>query len=149
MGLDMYLEKHTYIGAKWFGKFEDNKDTVLNLDWPGIKPERVSYINEEIGYWRKANAIHQWFVDNTQNGVDDCQTSYVTEDHLNTLLSLVKQVQNNHELAHDLLPVQGGFFFGSLEYDEWYFEDLKITRKILEDALLEENGRDFYYRASW
>ena len=148
MGLDMYLEKHTYIGAKWFGKFEDNKDTRLNLDWPGIKPERVNTINEEIGYWRKANAIHQWFANNVQNGEDNCQTSYVTEDNLNTLLELVKQIQADHTLASTLLPTADGFFFGGTEYNEYYFEDLETTRKILEDALVEEGG-DFYYRASW
>ena len=29
-------------------------------------------IMEEVGYWRKENMIHQWFVDHVQNGVDDC-----------------------------------------------------------------------------
>ena len=27
---------------------------------------------EQVGYWRKANEIHNWFVDNVQNGEDDC-----------------------------------------------------------------------------
>ena len=25
-------------------------------------------------YWRKANAIHGWFVKNAQQGIDDCRT---------------------------------------------------------------------------
>ena len=28
----------------------------------------------EIGYWRKSNQIHKWFVDNIQEGVDNCAT---------------------------------------------------------------------------
>ena len=31
--------------------------------------------HEEVGYWRKANAIHGWFVRNVQNGKDDCGTN--------------------------------------------------------------------------
>lgn len=26
----------------------------------------------EVAYWRKANQIHNWFVKNVQNGLDDC-----------------------------------------------------------------------------
>ncbi len=149
MGLDMYLEKQTYIGANLVNFTKIWKARKLNLDWPGIKPERVSSINEEIGYWRKANAIHQWFVNNVQNGVDDCQTSYVTEKNLSTLLELVLQVQADHSLAPSLLPIQEGFFFGGTDYDDWYFENLENTRLICETGLNEESGGDFYYRASW
>ncbi len=30
----------------------------------------VTTIREEVLYWRKANAIHQWFVENVQGGED-------------------------------------------------------------------------------
>ena len=30
------------------------------------------YEDNQIASWRKANAIHKWFVDNVQDGVDDC-----------------------------------------------------------------------------
>jgi hypothetical protein len=141
MGLDMFLVKHTYI----YGDGHRN----LSLDYPGVKPERVKVIQEELGYWRKANAIHQWFVDNVQDGVDECQESYVTTEQLQQLLDIVKQVQADHALAPTLLPTESGFFFGSTEYDSYYFEDLEDTRRILEGAVTEEGITDIFYNSSW
>ena len=141
MGLDMFLTKQTYV--RKYG----NNPPILTLDYPGIKTERVSYIHEEIGYWRKANAIHQWFVANVQDGVDKCQESYAPKESLMALADIVAKVQANHSLAPTLLPSQDGFFFGSTDYDEYYFNDLEDTRKILESALAEDC--DYYYRASW
>ena len=142
MGLDMFLVKHTYI----YGDGHVN----LSLDYPGVKPERVKVIQEELGYWRKANAIHKWFVDNVQDGVDECQESYVTTEQLQQLWDIVKLVQGDHALAPTLLPTESGFFFGSTEYDSYYFEDLEDTRHILEGAVTEGGGAvSFYYRSSW
>jgi hypothetical protein len=141
MGLDMFLVKHTYI----YGDGHRN----LSLDYPGVKPERVKVIQEELGYWRKANAIHQWFVDNVQDGVDECQESYVTTEQLQQLLDIVKQVQADHALAPTLLPTESGFFFGSTEYDSYYFEDLEDTRRILEGVVTEEGITDIFYNSSW
>ena len=140
MGLDMYLEKHTYI-SQYGGE-------TLELEYPGIKPERVNYIQERIGYWRKANAIHAWFVENVQSGVDECQKCYVDKEQLRKLLSTVTRIQADHTLAPALLPTQNGFFFGGTEYEEGYYDDLEETRKIMEAALEEEDG-EFYYQASW
>ena len=141
MGLDMFLVKHTYI----YGDGHRN----LSLDYPGVKPERVKVIQEELGYWRKANAIHQWFVDNVQDGVDECQESYVTTEQLQQLLDIVKQVQADHTLAPTLLPPESGFFFGSTEDDRYYFEDLEDTRHILEGAVTEGGDAVVFYNSSW
>ena len=56
----------------------------------------------EIGYWRKANAIHKWFVDNVQNGVDDCGEYKVTKEQLIQLHNACNDVLNNHSLAESL-----------------------------------------------
>ena len=103
----------------------------------------------EIISWRKANAIHKWFVDNVQGGVDDCGGYKVTKEQLIQLHNECNEVLNNPNLAEQLLPTQPGFFFGGTEYDEWYFNDIDNTIKILEDALSDENADDFTYRASW
>lgn len=149
MGLDMYLINKKYIGANYehnkiTGKielFQDGKLININLD-------RVTYIEEEIGSWRKSNAIHNWFVDNVQDGEDNCEYHYVSDEKLEELLNIVNQILNDHDLAEVLLPTQNGFFFGSTDYDDWYFEDLKDTKEILEKALKEEYG-DIYYLSSW
>ena len=156
MGLDMYLSKKTYV-KQWEHKGEDNsKVEVSKKGEPveNIKPERISYITEEVGYWRKANQIHNWFVQNVQEGEDDCGEYHVHEEQLEELLGLCKQVLTNNELAEKLLPSQSGFFFGGTEYDEWYFTDLKNTVEIIETLLSERDeygyiGGDIYYQSSW
>ena len=136
----MYLTKNIYIS-------KDQRRKLKISGGGGIRAGRVSEIIEDAGYWRKASAIHNWFVSNVQNGEDDCEEYYVDEEALKKLLGLVKQVLKNHDLAEELLPAREGFFFGSTEYDEYYFDNLKATKKILEAAL--KDGGYFHYQSSW
>lgn len=172
MGLDMYLRKKIYIGAN----YEHNKvkgqinitkeDKKLN-----IPLNKVVEIVLEAGYWRKANHIHKWFVDNIQDGEDDCKEYWVSLDSLETLLSLCKEtleyfegrpfhiegdqdyrVYEVDEKIEELLPTQSGFFFGGTEYDSWYLQDVVNTIEIIEDCLKsekEEESGDYYYSSSW
>lgn len=105
----------------------------------------------EVGYWRKANQIHGWFVDYVQNGVDECQLSIVTQEQLQTLLDFARSVKQNKERAHELLPTRGGFFFGNTDYNEWYEGDINGTIQILTELF---HTTDFdqeviFYRSSW
>ena len=128
-----------------------------NLVFPeGIKGGRVTQVKEEFGYWRKANAIHNWFVINVQNGTDDCGEYLVTKEDLENLLVIVDSVLANNELAMLFLPPKEGFFFGSVDLDDYYFDDLRSTQQIVTEALKsypEEDGGIFkpyfVYRASW
>ena len=123
-------------------------------------------IMDMVGYWRKANQIHNWLVENIQDGVDDCNYHReVTEDDLLELLDICKRVLDSCELitdedgthvkdsniAEELLPATPGFFFGSYEYDEWYVEDIKntidIINKVLETTDFETQM--LYYCSSW
>jgi hypothetical protein len=150
MGLDMYLSKKTYV-KYWEHNGDNNYEvTVTKAGKPtNIDPKKVSYIVEEIGYWRKANQIHNWFVENVQNGIDECQESYVSREQLQSLLDICRIVKIDKDKAPQLLSTQSGFFFGGTEYDEWYYQDIDNTIEILEEALSDENADDFAYRASW
>ena len=144
MGLDMYLKREVYIG----NNYKDKKEQ-FSIDVPGVDQKSVVSVIVEAGYWRKANAIHKWFVDNVQDGVDNCGRYYVSNENLQDLLDVVKKVLKDHKLATSLLPTKSGFFFGdqSIEND-YYFEMLKDTKNILEAAVKEEKG-EFYYASSW
>ena len=150
MGLDMYLEKRTHVRQWDFQKPEEqyNVEVTKGGEPINIDPKRVTYVVEEVGYWRKANQIHQWFVENVQGGEDNCAEYYVGSDKLEELLDLCKKVQTDNSLAEALLPTQGGFFFGGTQYDEWYFKDIENTIEILEKVLTEK-GADYYYSSSW
>jgi hypothetical protein len=150
MGLDMYLDKRTYV-RQW-EHIEETKQYKVEVTRGGeptnIDPKKVKYIIEEAGYWRKANAIHKWFVDNCQDGVDDCRDAYVGFNDLQTLLDLCRIVIIDKSKAEQLLPSTSGFFFGNTEYDEWYYKDIENTIEILEKALEDKDG-EYYYSSSW
>jgi hypothetical protein len=150
MGLDMYLDKRTYV-RQW-EHIEADKQYNVNVTKGGestnINPKKVKYIIEEAGYWRKQNQIHRWFVENVQDNVDNCGEYYVSKDSLQELLSLCKQIQADNSLAESLLPSASGFFFGNTEYDVWYFDGIDNTIQILEEALEDEDG-EYYYSSSW
>ena len=140
-------------------------------------------LKEQIGYWRKANHIHNWLVDRVQDGIDDCcYHNEVTKEVLEELLSTCQKVLDNSQLvdgkiqngktyqygqwvpimeegqyiedpsvAMRLLPTTRGCFFGSTEYDQWYYNDIKETIQICKEVL---ETTDFekqmvFYISSW
>lgn len=164
MGLDMYLSKRTYV--KNWDYMEPEQHHTVTITGPkatGIRPERVSEIVEEVAYWRKANAIHLYFVNACQDGVDDCRDAYVPREHLVELVDFCRKILDAYErepepketveeswrdLAETWLPPQPGCFFGSTDLDEYYLRDLRETVEMLA-PLLEEPSGDFYYHSSW
>ena len=153
MGLDMYLYKKHYV-KNWDYMSNEERHTISlkkgkkKLDH--IKPDRICYVVEEVMCWRKFNALHKWFVDNIQEGVDDCKESFVDESDLKMLLETLTYVYDNKDTAETILPTAQGFFFGSDEIDEYYWEEVKSTIIQLKDLLEEDNkGASFYYRSSW
>ena len=150
MGLDMYLNKRTYVQQWEHQKPEEkyNVEVTKGGESANINPKKVKYIIEEAGYWRKQNQIHRWFVENIQNGTDDCGEYYVSKDALASLLELCEKVKADNALADELLPGVSGFFIGGTEYDEWYFNGIDNTIDILKEALEDENG-EYLYSSSW
>ena len=153
MGLDMYFTAKRYL---WdFGDSND-KDiaSAIAKMFPEVGDKRVKQVEVEWMYWRKANAIHKWFVDNLQDGVDECQDTYVSPEPLYPLRDACRVVLADHSKADTVLPAKSGFFFGGTEYDDWYFTDVQNTLKFLDEFLnkFEKGylkGWDFYYRSSW
>lgn len=102
MGLDMYLHKKTYV-ERWDHHAPENKFEVTvtrgGKPFTPIKNERISYVIEKVAYWRKANHIHKWFVDNCQGGKDECQEQYVEASQLQALVDLCKKVMSVAKVA--------------------------------------------------
>ena len=150
MGLDMYLEKRTYV-RQWSHQTPEeqyNIEVTKGGEPVKIDPKRVTYVVEEVGYWRKQNQIHQWFVENVQNGEDNCAEYCVSKGQLEELLGLCKQIQSDNSLAESLLPTASGFFFGGSDYVEWYYDGIDNTIEILE-GVLSDTTADYYYSSSW
>jgi hypothetical protein len=143
MGLDMYLSAKRYM---WNKEREGVK--VSGIDIPA--PLELKELGCRAAYWRKSNQIHGWFVDNVQDGKDDCKSYYVSRENLQKLVDLCRKVLANRELAAELLPPNEGFFFGGYQYDDYYFDDLQRTADELT-ALLEavDDSWSFEYQSSW
>ena len=105
-------------------------------------------IDVPMGYWRKSNMIHHWFVNNLAEGVDECQPITVRREDLEQLKEVCINVIAVPEMAEELLPTGSGFFFGSTDYDEYYFGDLNDTLGII-NRCLESKFDYFEYQASW
>ena len=155
MGLDMYLEARRYVSGYSFNKEEVKKqfnEIVETVGMQDIHDERFATVAVNVAYWRKANHIHHWFVQNVQDGEDDCGQYRVTREQLMELEELCRKVAKDGtlEVAKEVLPTSDGFFFGDSTYDEYYFEETDRTAKRLGEILdVIPDGDDFYYQASW
>lgn len=156
MGLDQYLHASEYISRYDWDNDNDNRNELFYqiVEQFGvsdqISPDSFGGISIDfpMGYWRKSNQIHNWFVENCGGGVDECQKMFVNRESLENLLDVCNQVIADNSLAEELLPTGAGFFFGSTEYDEYYFNDLKQTVLII-DRCLASKFDYFEYQASW
>lgn len=158
MGLDMYLSKKTYV-KNWDYQAPEQRHTVI-VTGPmatAIMPDRISYIVEEVGYWHKANAIHQWFVDYCQDGVDDCREAYVSREQLGALGALCRTLLTMRatdpvaadDQARTELLSQSGCFFGSTEINDQYWENVEYTATLCESLLAEPGDGEYSYHSSW
>ena len=128
MGLDMFLN-----GYKLSEK--------SNPDYDGEKKQV---------YWRKANHIHNWFVKYVQNGNDDCEIYEVTVNDIKNLIHDCEEVLEckSFAIAEEILPTQGGFFFGTTDYGDWYWEETEKTAKELK-RIINQGYNYFEYMSSW
>jgi len=154
VGLDMYLEARKFVSSYSDAEMYQNLKRQMGLATGDLPHSNFGTLSLEVMYWRKVNAVHDWFVREVQGGEDDCKTYHVDRDKLAELLDICKRVVDNRDdqsVAEELLPSASGFFFGSTDYDEYYYEGLLWTiegiERILKNPAYER--MDFYYQSSW
>lgn len=132
-------------------------------------------IRIELMYWRKANQIHHFFqtycADKDYDKSEFDVPTTVLEDlseRCNRILEKMTWELNGDgginidykshsakletlKLAGELLPTSSGFFYGSTEYDEWYYKDIIDTKKMLDKLMKEAVWKwdEYYYDSSW
>lgn len=168
MGLDMFLTRNLYtIGPS---AFKIQPTTEANIDTKlfnqALKPTGDSFssgptVSVNAIYWRKANAIHNWFVENVQDGNDDCGEYDVSIENLEELRNICKDVITKHDDDYSTaqLPPAEGFFFGGTDIDKYYYDSIRDTLNILNkelqlnhDITADPNCKmyiDYSYHASW
>jgi hypothetical protein len=165
MGLDMYLAATKRVEKINWERLQMNH--TLSLDSPEIIEPQFSNLMEltqltdvatdiysasvqvTCAYWRKANQIHNWFVTNVQDNVDNCREYYVSRDKLLELKTTCEKALN--ERNPSLLPPAEGYFFGNDDIDQYYWKDIKDTIEKLNRilALPDLNELTFSYQSSW
>ena len=183
MGLDMYLEgsfsTRAYIQPteQQYADMREGKEVAVKrspeledaLTAIGFEAAPIDHQYNHMTYvfpiitWRKANAIHKFFVDEVQDGNDNCQRHYVSRETLEELLDRITTILDiktpvaREMKAEELLPTDiEGCFFGTKEYDDWYYKDLEDTKNTLEKVFEYEKNAEagkcfdsFYYQSSW
>jgi len=149
MGLDMNLRGSLYLSDYDANCKKIQQDISSSLEYVLAVKALPKKVEVEVGYWRKANAIHKWFVDNVQNGVDDCKTYDVSREQLRKLRDLCRDALLHRDRAPEILSTKEGFFFGSTDYNDWYFTDLEHTIQIIDRALELPDNWYLEYSSSW
>lgn len=126
MGLDQYIFR---VKGK---KLESSKD---------IKDD------DKIAYFRKVNCLQNYF--EQKHEIENCVPHVISLDDTKDILDRVEKVLKNHSLAEQLFPNCVGFFYGSLDYGEEYFDDLQEIQKAFKFILEEWKEEDNFYYYCW
>lgn len=133
-------------------EFRVDKYTSKILPFPELKAE----LDEEIrmhyegydAYFRKVNFIFAYFQNIGKMHND--YFAFADVDDVDDLIDRCERVLKDHRLAHNLLPTRDGFFFGSTDYDDWYFSDVKdCLRQMRKFRKLLTEGYNGYVIFSW
>lgn len=129
-------------------------------------------------YWRKANAIHAYFVDKFANGKDECQDIAVSKSKFKKFIADLEDTKkvldeskrfyfdadnklleseegsSYYRIDCDVeklkVAPRGGFFFGPTEIGDWYYTDITETLDYFKEFLEEwKKGEVVWYSASW
>jgi hypothetical protein len=158
MGLDMYLHAKKYISKiDWaatqagddYVVREQFNDIIKTAGLDNVPDNNVAgaEVSVTCAYWRKANQIHGWFVDNVQGGEDNCEEHYVSREMLTELLNTCKEALAKRDPS--LIQPREGCFFGGYDIDQYYWGDLQETITMLEKVLKLDDDLSFYYVSSW
>ena len=93
MGLDMYLEARRYISPidKETEPLRRAIEAAIGREPATEKPHgepellEVCAVVVRVGYWRKFWPLHNWFVNNAQDGHDDCRPAFINPSTLEEL----------------------------------------------------------------
>lgn len=94
---------------------------------------------EFLAYFRKVNFLFEFFSGSLN---EEETTAVITRGEMEGLIEKCEFVLNNRDKASEILPTCDGFFFGSLDYDDYYFES--VAKVLLSFQVILENYSDDY-----
>ena len=113
-----------------------------------VKKQVEGYYEPYDAYFRKVNFLFAYY-QNIGKMVDEYY-AFTDKDDIDDIISRCERVLKDHALANELLPTQSGFFFGSTDFDQWYFDDVKdCLRQMKKYRKLLKEGVTGYVIFSW
>lgn len=125
------------------------------------KSSKFDYdVAEELAYFRKFNALNRFILVNTNSPLDLNDVVEVPMEVFDKLYDIVNKLLTAYNacpikaerMARTLLPTQSGFFFGSVDYDEYYWNDLVRLKESLEALFKraeEIKDEHYWYESNW
>jgi len=136
MGLDMYLRAKLHLSDYQYQKGQESAafQGVLAAVGMGDSLSRDCHtpsleVSVTVAYWRKANQIHRWFVENCQGGNDDCGEYYVSREQLVGLVALCKQVLGTVETIE-----------GEVRTGTAYYPDGRVVQETKRGEVVAQEG---------
>lgn len=126
-----YLKSIDERNSKLINELEDEKEKIN--PW------------NEVAYFRKVNFLIPFF-----GYEENCSNIEIDKYQVEDLIEACKEVLANHDKASFLLPTQAGFFFGSTDYDDWYFDDVQNVKEKFEEILADfDRDEDILLMHCW
>ena len=139
-------EGSEYANCTWQEYCGADKNILLDNDIINYYKQfyyRYGSIMEQVGYWRKENMIHQWFVDHVQDGIDDCcYHNECTKEILEELLDTCEKVKQIAVLKPG--KIVNGMTFKNGKVENCYEDGEVIVNADEVAALLPTQGGFFF-----
>ena len=83
--------------------------------------------------------------------IENCEEYELSKETMFDLLDRIDKVLADHDLAEELLPTQDGYFYGSTQYNDWYFENLQDAKYRLEEDVksMDDNETAIFWSWWW
>lgn len=102
----------------------------------------------EFSYYRKFNALQGYFekYHNLENG----GVVHLSLKEVEDIPALLNEVDYNPDRGPDILPTYRGFFFGTYEYDNFYYSDVsQATSDFRHAKFIDFDKYNLYFTSNW
>lgn len=104
-------------------------EPIVNIDGYNTDNYELFHVSGAERYYCKANQIQNYFEERFYENGNDCNddeydnvVTKIDDLTIDDIIARIDTIELNKETAKEEFPTTEGFFYGSTEYDEFYFE---------------------------
>lgn len=101
-------------------------------------------------YFRKVNCLQGYF--EREIDIQNCDIKGISKEHIEKIQDITNYILNNKndiEYINENFPTTQGFFYGSYEIDNDYFEDIAYINEIINEILENFDSEDYLFYWCW